>query len=112
MAMAIDARGGYSLVVGITYLIISLTGLTGVMMNVIPYETVMVLLIFVGLSVTIDTVKDTDKKYMPVILIAMLPILVEHTKSMISSAVQAAGGKVENISPEAFAEFNIYIKGV
>lgn len=109
---AIDARGGYSLVVGITYLIISLTGLTGVMMNVIPYETVMVLLIFVGLSVTIDTVKDTDKKYMPVILIAMLPILVEHTKSMISSAVQAAGGKVENISPEAFAEFNIYIKGV
>ena len=31
---------------------------------------------------------------------------------MISSAVQAAGGKVENISPEAFAEFNIYIKGV
>ena len=31
---------------------------------------------------------------------------------MISSAVQAAGGNVENISPEAFIEFNIYIKGV
>ena len=109
---SIDARAGYSLTVGITYLIITLTGLTGVMMNIVPYETVMVLLIFVGLSVTIDTVKDTEKRYIPVILIAMLPILVEHTKTVISSAVQATGLTLENISPEAFAEFNIYIKGV
>lgn len=109
---AIDARGGYSIVVGFAYLIITLTGLTGVMMSVIPYETVIVLLIFVGLSVTIDTFKETDKKYIPVILISMLPILAEHTKSVISSAVQAAGGRLENVSPEAFADFNIYIRGV
>lgn len=109
---AIDARAGYSLVVGIIYLVITLTGLTSVMMKIIPYETVMVLLIFVGLSVTIDTIKGTEKKYIPVILISMLPILVEHVKTVISSAVQAAGTTLDSISPEAFAQFNIYINGV
>ncbi len=42
----------------------------------------------------------------------MLPILVEHVKTVISSAVQAAGTTLDSISPEAFAQFNIYIKGV
>lgn len=109
---AIDARAGYSLVVGIVYLIVGLTGLTGVMMAVIPYEVVMVLLVFVGLSVAIDTLQKIDKKYFGVILVSLLPIVAEYAKMLVTSAVQAAGTTIEAISPEKFAEFNVGIDGI
>lgn len=109
---AIDARGGYSLVVGIVYLIIGLTGLTGIMMAIVPYEVVMVLLIFVGLSVTIDTFKQIDKKYYCVILISLLPIMAEYVKTLIDSAVQAAGTTLGAIPKEKFIEFNVPIDGI
>lgn len=109
---AIDARAGYSLVVGIVYLIVGLTGLTGVMMAVIPYEVVMVLLVFVGISVAVDTLQKIDKKYFSVILVSLLPIVAEYTKTLVASAVQAAGTTLEAISPEKFAKFNVGIDGI
>ena len=48
----LGARAGFSLVNGGLYLLICTTGLTGVLMAVIPTQAVMVLLIFVGFSVT------------------------------------------------------------
>ncbi|MEG0013337.1 MAG: uracil permease [Cellulosilyticaceae bacterium] len=109
---AIDARAGYSLVVGTVYLVVGLTGLTGVMMAVVPYEVVMVLLIFVGLSVTIDTLQKVDKKYYGVVLISMVPIMGEYIKTIIDSTLKAAGTTMANIAPEKFNEFNVPIEGI
>lgn len=109
---AIDARAGYSLVVGTVYLIVGLTGLTGVMMAVVPYEVVMVLLIFVGLSVTIDTLQKVEKKYYGVVLVSMIPIMGEYIKTIIDSTLQAAGTTMANIAPEKFLEFNVPIEGI
>lgn len=108
----IQARAGYSLVVGITYLFIGLTGLTGVIMNIIPVEVVMVLLIFVGFSVAGNTLSNTEKRYFPVILISMVPIIVQYIQSLIDSVAKAAGTTIGDITMEKFSEFSVPIHGI
>ncbi|MGL4737964.1 MAG: uracil permease [Cellulosilyticaceae bacterium] len=109
---AIDARAGYSLLVGSVYLVVGMTGLTSVMMAIVPYEVVMVLLIFVGVSVTIDTLQRVEKRYYGVILLSMIPILAEYLKNMIESVLKAAGTTIAMIPRELFEEFSVPIGGI
>ena len=109
---ALDARAGFSLVNGILCLVICTTGLTGVMMSVIPTEAVMVLLIFVGFSVTDNTFRSMDKKYYNVILLSMIPILFQYMQTLISSSVQAAGGDMAAVTAEQFAAYSVPIRGI
>ena len=78
----LDARAGFSLVNGFLCLFICTTGLTGVLMSLIPTEAVMVLLIFIGFSVTDNTFRSMDKKYYNVILLSMIPILFQYMQTL------------------------------
>lgn len=109
---AIDARAGYSIVVGLAYLLICLTGLTGVIMAVVPYEVVLSLLIFVGLTVSAETLQETEKKYMSVFLISLIPILFQYIQTLVEAAIQAAGATLAEIPLEAFAESSLPITGI
>ncbi len=108
----LDARAGFSLVNGLLCLVICTTGLTGVMMSVIPTEAVMVLLIFVGFSVTDNTFRSMDKKYYNVILLSMIPILFQYMQTLVNSSVQAAGGTMASVTAEQFAAYSVPIRGI
>lgn len=108
----LGARAGFSLVNGVLYLLICTTGLTGVLMTLIPTEAVMVLLIFVGFSVTDSTFRSIDKKYYQVIFLSLMPILFQYMQTLISSSVQAAGSTLESMPVELFAEYSVPIKGI
>ena len=109
---ALGARAGFCIVNAVLYLGVCTTGLTGVLMALIPTEAVMVLLIFVGFSVADSTFRVTDKKYYSVILLSMIPILFQDIQSMIGSAVQAAGSTMEALTAEQFAAYSIPIRGI
>ena len=81
-------------------------------MALVPTEAVMVLLIFVGLSVTTSTFQELDRKYTNVVLLSLIPILFQYIQTLISSAVQAAGTTVAEISAAKFAEFSVPIQGI
>ena len=53
---------------------------TEIIMAVVPYEAVLVLLIFVGFSVSGTTLQNTKPKYIPVILISMIPIIFQYIR--------------------------------
>lgn len=108
----LGARAGFSIVNAVLYLVICTTGLTGVLMAAVPTEAVMVLLIFIGFSVTDSTFRSLDQKYYPVILLSMIPIIFQYIQTMISSAVQAAGAAVSAITPQQFAEYSVPIQGI
>ena len=108
----LGARSGYSIAVGVLYLLICLSGLTGIIMAVVPYEAVLVLLVFVGFSVCGNTLQNTKPKYIPVILISMIPIVFQYIQTLIDSAVQAAGTTTAEIALSKFAEFSVPITGV
>ena len=108
----LDARAGFSLVNGFLCLFICTTGLTGVLMSLIPTEAVMVLLIFIGFSVTDNTFRSMDKKYYNVILLSMIPILFQYMQTLITSSVQAAGGVLEAIPVQNFTEYSVPVEGI
>lgn len=108
----LGARAGFSLVNGILYLLVCMTGLTGVLMALIPTEAVMVILIFVGFSVTDSTFRSMDNRYNGAILLSMIPIVFQYIQTMVSSAVQAAGSTLEAITAEQFAAYSIPIRGI
>lgn len=108
----LGARAGFSLVNAALYLLICTTGLTGVLMAIIPTEAVMVLLIFVGFSVTENTFRAIDKKYYHVILLSLIPILFQYMQVLISSAVQAAGSVIGEVPIQAFTEYSVPIQGI
>jgi AGZA family xanthine/uracil permease-like MFS transporter len=108
----LGARAGFSLVNGGLYLLICTTGLTGVLMAVIPTQAVMVLLIFVGFSVTDSTFRSIDKKYYQVIFLSLMPILFQYMQTLITSSVQAAGGVLEAIPVQNFTEYSVPVEGI
>lgn len=108
----LDAHAGFSIVNAVAYLLICTTGLTGVLMALIPTEAVMVLLIFIGFSVTATTFQGIDHKYNNVILLSMVPILFQYIQTLINSTVQAAGSTIEEIGAAGFAEFSVPINGI
>ena len=108
----IGARSGYSIAVAVTYLLVCISGLTGIIMAVVPYEAVLVLLIFVGFSVSGTTLQNTKPKYIPVILISMIPIIFQYIQTLIDSAVQAAGTTTSEITASQFAEFSVPLNGI
>lgn len=108
----LGARAGFSLVNGVLYLVICTTGLTGVLMSVVPTEAVMVLLIFVGFSVTDSTFRSMDKKYYNVIFLSLIPILFQYMQTLLSSAVQAAGSDMSALSAEAFEQYSVPVRGI
>lgn len=108
----IDARAGYSVVVAFLYLITCVSGLTGVIMSVIPVEVVMILIVFIGLSVAATTFKQTEAKYTEVILLSMVPIIFQYIDLLIDEVIQAAGAVRADISLEVFAEYSVPITGI
>lgn len=109
---AIDARAGFSLAVGAAYLLVCLSGLTGVIMAVVPYEAVMSLLIFVGLAVAAETLGGTEKKHHPVFLISLIPILFQYISTLVDAAIKSAGGTAAAIPLEVFAANSLPITGI
>ena len=108
----LGARAGFSPVNAGAYLLICMTGLTGVLMALIPTEAVMVLLLFVGFSVTAATFQELDKKYVNVVLLSLVPILFQYIQTQISSSVQAAGATADALTAARFAEYSVPIDGI
>lgn len=108
----VGARAGYSLIVAIMYLVIGLSGLTGIVMALIPVEVVMILLVFVGFSVGSSTIQTTDKKYIGVILVSLVPIMFQYIQTLVNSVAQAAGTTAMEIAASKWAEFSVPFHGI
>lgn len=109
---SIGARSGYSLMVGVLYIIVTFSGLTFVMMNIIPYEVTVCLLIFVGSSVFLSSIKSVHSKYFGVFLITLIPIAMEYIKTLINNILLTAGSSIDSIPTEIFNENNIPMEGI
>lgn len=71
----LNAGTGYQLGVGVIYLILGSTGLIALVTSIIPVASVLPILVFIGLSSMAGAFADADKKYYPVMVLALaLPI--------------------------------------
>lgn len=108
----IGAGAGYSLLHGITYVAITLTGAVGILTAIIPYQAVMPILVYVGLMVSAQAVTETKKKYTSVVFFGLLPLIAQYVETAASAGVQAAGQTMESIGVGAFEVASFPIDGV
>lgn len=108
----IGAGAGYSLLHGMTYLVITLTGAVGVLTAIIPYQAVMPILVYVGLIVSAQAVTETKKKHSPVIFLGLLPLIAQYLETAVMAGIQAAGQTIESIGTSAFEVTSFPINGV
>lgn len=85
----IKAGTGYSLAVGIMYLIICTSGIVAIINGIIPAIATLPMLVFIGLSSAGQAFEIADKKYYPAVVFAMLPTTIELMYGKITSAANA-----------------------
>lgn len=79
----VGTRSGYSLMMAVVYLS-CFFGLPLLILDIVPYEVIIIMLILVGLNVTSDVINNMEKDQSPVLFISMFPILAQYIVSAVS----------------------------
>lgn len=108
----VGACSGYSLLHGITYILLTFTGALGILTAVIPYQAVMPILVYVGLIMGALAMNETKKEHAPVIFFGLIPLITQYVETAANAGVQAAGKTIENIGIKAFEVASFPMAGV
>lgn len=104
----IGTKSGYTLAMALTYLT-CFFGLTLIVLNIIPYEVIVVLLVFVGLTVSAEVVDNLDKEYSSIIFISLFPVLAQYICNLIDDVLSVAGTSVAEIGIGKFSDSSVMI---
>ena len=85
-----NARRGYSVLNGIVFLLASTFGVVAVLSQVIPLSAIAPILVFVGMSMIVQTFSSVDKKHFPAVIVAMFPYLANYLQSKFANAAPDA----------------------
>ena len=85
-----NARRGYSIINGIVFLLASTFGIIAVLSEIIPLPVIAPILVFVGMSMIVQTFAAVENKHFPAVIIAMFPYLANYLQSKFASAAPDA----------------------
>lgn len=105
------ARSGYMLLMSFTYITCFL-GLPLIILSIVPYEVVIVLLVFVGLTVASEVADNMEKEYSSVIYISLFPILAQYIYNLINDVLKVAGTSITEVSLQAFNEAGLMVSAI
>lgn len=91
-----NARRGYSILNGIVFLLASTFGVIAVLSEVIPLSAIAPILVFVGLSMIVQTFTSVEQKHFPAVVVAMFPYLANYLQSKFANAAPEA---LDAVSP-------------
>ena len=93
-------------------LLICVSGLTSVFMSIIPFEVVMVLLVYVGLISASQAFESDAADNTVALLIGLIPLIFNYIQSLLESAVLASGTSIDSLGPDAFQQQSLPIVGI
>lgn len=91
-----NARRGYSLLNGVIFLFASTFGIIAVLSEIIPLSAIAPILVFVGLSMIVQTFSSVEKKHFPAVVLAMFPYLANYLQSQFGTAAPEALNEVSS----------------
>lgn len=91
-----NARRGYSVLNGIVFLFASTFGVVAVLSEIIPLSVIAPILVFVGMSMIVQTFSSVEKKHFPAVIVAMFPYLANYLQSKFANAAPEALEAVSN----------------
>lgn len=106
------ARIGYTIATGAALLFITWFGLIELLLNVIPIEAILPILIYVGLIVGSQAFQETERKYAPAVILAIIPWLADWGQTIIGNAFSAANVDVANVPMDSFLNAGLEYDGM
>lgn len=107
----IEARSGYVLLMGCTYITCFL-GLPLIILQIVPYEVIVVLLVFIGLTVASEVADNLEREYSGVIFISLFPILAQYINNIVNDVLAVAGTSVQEIGMSAFSDASVMLSSI
>jgi AGZA family xanthine/uracil permease-like MFS transporter len=89
---AMGARAGYTLATGVVVGLGGTLGLLGLLLDILPEVAVAPILLFVGLEITVQAFTATERKHLPAVAWAIIPVLA-YLVTIYTGQLLGAGAK-------------------
>ncbi len=109
---SIGARIGYSMATGISVGAICMFGVISLLLALIPLPAILPILLYIGLLIGSQAFQVCSPKHAPAIILAFIPSIAEWAKTMVDSALNAAGTNASQIGMETLANSNVLYVGL
>lgn len=106
------AHIGYSILTGVSVLLLTFTGLFSLILNVIPVVGIYPILIYIGITITSQAFTSSDIKYVPAAIIAFLPHMADWSKNVADNALSAAGTDAATVGLPALVSGGVVYDGM
>jgi len=97
---AMGARIGYSAINGVAVTALCLTGSVTAVLHVVPLETTLGILIWIGLVMTAQAFQETPRHHAVAVAAGLLPSLAAWAWLLIETTLRAAGVPLETALPK------------
>ena len=116
----LGARSGYSVLNGIFFAVIALSGLTGLINALVPMEAGMAIVLWIGIIITAQAFQTTPSAHAPAVAIGLFPAIAAWGLLVLSETLGAAGiataapDLAERVlaAPSAFRQVGLHLDGL
>lgn len=107
----LGARSGYSALNGVFISCLCLTGTIQVVLNLIPLEAGIGILLYIGIIIVAQSFQETPKEHAPAVALGIVPALAAWGLLMIETGTRAAGKSLFDVGLAPFAQ-SLAIRGM
>jgi len=109
---AVGGRIGYSLLTGIVISLVCFTGLTALLLAIVPLVSILPILLYIGLVIGAQAFETTPVRHAPAVILAMLPNIASWAKTQIDGALDAAGTSAPQVGFDKLAGHGVIYHGL
>lgn len=106
------ARIGYTIATGVGILLITWLGLISLLLNIIPIEAILPILVYVGLVIGSQAFQEVERKYAPAVVLALIPWLADWGRTMVDNTLSAAELTAGGIGFEVLSNVGVEYSGM
>ncbi|GEK88495.1 putative MFS transporter, AGZA family, xanthine/uracil permease [Alkalibacterium putridalgicola] len=106
------ARIGYTLATGAGILTITWLGLISLLLNIIPIEAILPILVYVGLVIGSQAFQEVEKKYAPAVVIAIIPWLADWGRNLIDNSLASLNTNAADIGVDLLSAAGVEYSGM
>ena len=109
---SVGGRIGYSFATGVVIALVCFTGLTALLLAVVPLVAILPILLYIGLVIGAQAFESTPARHAPAVILAMLPNIASWAQNQIDGALAAAGTSAADVGFDKLAEHGVIYHGL
>jgi adenine/guanine/hypoxanthine permease len=109
---AVGGRIGYSLATGVVISLVCFTGLTALLLAIVPLVSILPILLYIGLVIGAQAFESTPPRHAPAVILAMLPNIASWAQNQIDGALAAAGTSASQVGFDKLAGHGVIYHGL